>query len=325
MVGVWLVCITQMKWVDRFFRLSYNGGAMEKFISAKEAAARLNTNVKSVYRWVSEGRLPAIKEGKRLKVKESALRGFKTHLLNDWQQLQARFLNYLSSRPGKKHAVSINHLCGEFNLGRRNIFALINSLRRQGLPLGASRKGKITGIYYAADPEEKKEVIRIFYASVKEMLEMVRKLTRGHFKTKVPKPVGDLRSWENRKIMLLNSIYRLKGKEKARPLREIAKENHIDPREAFRMLHDLRRRDSFPIASSRKNPKGTYWIQTEEQKEEYLHSIYATIQEMKLIAERLEKGPSSTRRRKAPEEDLTPPLPGLFDLENNRGENKPKN
>ncbi|EGD51739.1 DNA binding domain protein, excisionase family [Thermoanaerobacter ethanolicus JW 200] len=49
---------------------------MDKFYTVKEVAELLKVNIHTVYRWVREGRLPAIKIGDLVRIPESELNKF---------------------------------------------------------------------------------------------------------------------------------------------------------------------------------------------------------------------------------------------------------
>ena len=49
---------------------------MERLLTVKETAEILNSRVMQVYAWVSEGILPAVRIGRRIRISPEALRSF---------------------------------------------------------------------------------------------------------------------------------------------------------------------------------------------------------------------------------------------------------
>lgn len=94
--------------------------------------------------------------------------------MNQLTLIELAVLNLIPQ--GTERRISINEVTSLIDLDKRSAYEVINSLRRKGVPVCASRSGDDKGYYLATTTEELREGIAPYKSQIADMKELVRVL-----------------------------------------------------------------------------------------------------------------------------------------------------
>lgn len=217
-----------------------------------------------------------------------------------WDKFKRLLFDYLQQHHlGSENPIPVRQLAGQFQVSSRQIHLLINEMRKQGVPIGSSRR-KPYGIYLISSDTDREKTFREIYATCRNILDVVNALNRKKAPKKIPKPIEGLNDWNNQKLVVLNYLYRhTRKKEKVLPARVISRELNIPPRDIYRLVHALRK-DGYPIISSRTYPfKGFYYGNQVNQKEYCCKLLSSISDELKRVTAGMKPARSTVIQQQA--------------------------